>query len=64
MDPGIPKPFILASGGTNNGNFDTISEFDNGMEAHVFEIELDGDVKELFAAESSKERGAWVSAIW
>lgn len=35
-----------------------------GDEAHVFEVELDGGVKEYFSANTTKDRGAWVSAIW
>ena len=33
-------------------------------DAHVFEMELEGGIKERFAAGSAKDRGAWVSKIW
>jgi hypothetical protein len=33
-------------------------------DAHVFEMELEGGMKERFAARSVKDRGSWVSKIW
>ncbi|KAF9519258.1 hypothetical protein BS47DRAFT_84289 [Hydnum rufescens UP504] len=33
-------------------------------DAHVFEMELEGGMKERFAAWSVKDRGSWVSKIW
>lgn len=54
LGPETPQPIVP--------NYDG-SEGDKDN-AHVFEIELHGGVREFFASATLKERSAWVSAIW
>ena len=55
LGPGTPKPILPNYEGGDEGDAD---------DAYVFEIELDGGVREFFASRTLKDRGAWVSAIW
>lgn len=54
VDPSVPASFVITSGSV------TLDK----VEGHLFEIQLDGGTKELFAAASASERAAWTSAVW